>query len=374
MAKYESFYDKYSEYANFDFDGFFQSRTDADVLRAINSDSPSEKDMLTMLSPKALDHIEAMAQKSKRLTEMNFGKTVTLFTPLYLANYCESRCVYCGFNCTNRIQRSMLSAEEVEAEGKAIAEQGFEHIIILTGEAPKKTPITYIADCAKILKKYVSSICVEIYSAEVEDYKLLIENGVDSFTMFQETYNPELYKTLHLAGIKKDYRYRLDTPERAAAAGMNSVNVGALLGLDNWRKEAFFTALHAKYIQDKYPSTDVAVSLPRIRPHVGDEFIPNSTVRDCDLVQIMTASRIFIPRLGITISTRETPEFRNNIIGLGVTKMSAGAKTEVGGHSADAKTEPQFDVSDEREIDEVAAAIEARGYQPVYKDWFSARI
>lgn len=367
-----SFYDKYSEYKDFDFDGFFDSVTDSDVLRAIGKEHLSEKDMLTLLSPKALDHLEAMAQKSKRLTEQNFGKTVTLFTPLYLANYCESQCVYCGFNCMNRIKRSMLSFDEVEKEGQAIAEQGFEHIIILTGEAPIKTPIKYIAECAKILKKYVSSICVEIYSAEVEDYKLLMENGVDSFTMFQETYNPELYKTLHLSGLKKDYRYRLDTPERAAMAGMNCVNVGALLGLDNWRKEAFFTALHAKYIQDNYPATDVAVSLPRIRPHVGEEFVPNSTVRDCDLVQIMTASRIFIPRLGITISTRETPEFRNNIIGLGVTRISAGAKTEVGGHSAEAKTEPQFDVSDERGIEEVANAIIAKGYQPVYKDWFSA--
>ncbi|MCX7714904.1 MAG: 2-iminoacetate synthase ThiH [Clostridia bacterium] len=361
-----SFYNTYIKYTDFP----SQSMTDADVLRALAKDSLSENDLLALLSPQAMPHLEEMAQKAKRLTERHFGKTVTLFTPLYLANYCESGCAYCGFSHTNRIRRCMLTYDEVEAEGKAIADMGFSHIIILTGESPSKTPISYIANCAKILKKYVSSIAVEIYSAETEDYKTLIASGVDSFTMFQETYNPELYKKLHPAGIKKDYLYRLDTPERAAKAGMNTVNLGALLGLDDWRKDAFFTALHAKYIQDNYPAVDVAVSLPRIRPHKGSLFVPESVVSDSSLVQIMTALRIFMPRLGITISTRENPEFRNNIIGLGVTKMSAGAKTEVGGHASEEKTEPQFDVSDERGIDEVASAIRSRGYQPVYKDWF----
>ncbi|MCH5186544.1 MAG: 2-iminoacetate synthase ThiH [Oscillospiraceae bacterium] len=365
-----SFYDKYSEYKDFDFDGFFNSVTDSDVLRALGKERLTERDFLTLLSPAAGNRLEEIAQKAHKITIQNFGRTVTLFTPLYLSNICESQCVYCGFNRQNDIKRCKLNFDEVEAEGKAIADMGFSHIIILTGESPKATPAGYIAECARILKKYAASISVEVYSLEVEDYKLLIEAGVDGFTMFQETYNPELYEKLHLAGIKKDYRYRLDTPERAAQAGMNVVNVGALLGLDDWRKESFFTALHAKYIRDKYPAVDVAVSLPRIRPHVGDEFVPASIVTDADLVQIMTASRVFIPRLGITISTRENPEFRNNIIGLGVTKISAGAKTEVGGHSGEEKTEAQFDVSDERGIEEMADMIISRGYQPVYKDWF----
>lgn len=364
------FYEKYSEYKDFDFDGFFESVTDADVLRALGKSRLGELDLLTLLSPKAGEHLEEIAQKAHKLTIQNFGKTVTLFTPLYLSNICESQCVYCGFNRKNKIKRCKLGFDEVEKEGKAIADMGFSHIIILTGEAPKATPVEYIAECARILKKYVSSISAEVYSLDVDDYKMLIDAGVEGFTMFQETYNPELYKTLHLAGIKKDYHYRLDTPERAAMAGMNVVNVGALLGLDDWRRESFFTALHAKYIQDKYTATDVAVSLPRIRPHVGDEFIPDSVVTDADLVQIMTASRVFIPRMGITISTREAPDFRNNIIGLGVTKISAGAKTEVGGHSGEKKTESQFDVSDERNIEEMAEMILSRGYQPVYKDWF----
>jgi len=366
----DSFYEKYLQYKDFDYDGFFEKITDADVKRAIHKEHLGELDFLTLLSPKAQEHLEEMAQEAHKITIRNFGKTVTLFTPLYLANICESQCVYCGFNRTNHIKRCKLNFDEVEAEGKAIADMGFSHIIILTGEAPKATPISYIAECAKILKKYVASISAEVYSAEVEDYKTLRDAGVEGFTMFQETYNPELYKTLHLAGIKKDYMYRLNTPERAAKAGMNVVNVGALLGLDDWHKESFYTALHAKYIQDKYPGTDVAVSLPRIRPHVGGEFIPDCIVSDKDLVQIMTASRIFIPRLGITISTREDPKFRDNIIGLGVTKISAGSKTEVGGHSGEEKTEGQFDVSDAREIDEVADMITKRGYQPVYKDWY----
>jgi 2-iminoacetate synthase len=364
------FYQRIKEYEAFDFSEFCASRTVYDVRRAIEKDKLSERDLLTLLSPAAEECLEEMAQKSHRLTVQNFGKTVTLFTPLYLANYCESQCVYCGFNRTNHIKRSKLTMEEVKAEGKEIASRGFQHVIILTGEAPKATPISYIADCARILKQDIASISVEIYSAEVEDYRTLIEAGVDGFTMFQETYNPELYKTLHLAGIKKDYMYRLDTPERAAMAGMNSVNVGALLGLDQWRREAFFTALHAKYIQDNYPAVDVAASLPRIRPHVGDEFVPECTVSDKNLVQIMTAFRIFLPRLGITISTREEPEFRDHIIGLGVTKISADSKTEVGGHASEEKTEGQFDVSDERTIEEVASAIQLGGYQPVYKDWF----
>ena len=365
------FYEIYKQYKEFDYDGFFASLSDRAIHTALNKPKKSEIDLLALLSPKAgQDHLEAMAQKSNELTIRNFGKTILMFTPLYLANYCENACIYCGFNRTNHISRSRLTMEEVEREGAAIQAMGVRHIIILTGESRAVTPPSYIADCARILRKYVSSICIEVYSLTQEEYEMLYEAGVDSFTMFQETYNEDIYPILHPSGPKHDYRTRLDSPEKACIAQYRSVNIGALLGLDEWRREVFYTALHAKYLTDRYPGTDIAVSLPRIRPCAGEgTFHPKCEVDDRAIVQAMTALRLFLPRLGITASTREPPEFRDHLIGLGVTKMSAGSVTEVGGHAESPKTEGQFEISDPRSVPEMAEAIHRHGYQCVYKDW-----
>lgn len=367
-----SYYDVYRKYKNFPFEDYLRKVTAADVERSLQKSNKGPLDFLTMLAPAAQSpHVlEEMAQRSKRLTEHNFGRVITLFTPLYLANICDNACVYCGFNCHNSIKRSKLTMEEVEQEGQAIRAEGIRHIIILTGESRRATPPEYLADCTRILKKYVDSICIEVYSLTEEEYRMLFQAGVDGFTMFQETYNEDLYPQLHPTGPKHDYQTRLDSPELACKAGYNTVNLGALLGLDDWRKETFLTGMHALYLIKKYPGTDCAVSLPRIRPCVGGgNYRPACNVKDIDIVQAITAYRNFLPRLAITMSTRETPDFRNHLIGLGVTKLSAGSVTEVGGHAHAPKTDGQFEISDQRNVEEMSQAIRKCGYQPVYKDW-----
>ncbi|MDK2800805.1 MAG: 2-iminoacetate synthase [Clostridiales bacterium] len=363
-----SFYNEYLTYKDFNFDAFFEKVTDNQVRSIINKDKLNILDFLALLSPTAEKHLEEMAQKAHRLTVQHFGKTILLYTPIYVSNYCTNQCLYCGFNATNKIPRKQLIIDEVEAEAKAIAATGLKHILLLTGEAKKIASVDYIQTCVEVLKKYFTSIGIEIYALEQEEYARLIKAGVDLLTIYQETYNEELYDAIHIKGPKKDYRFRLDAPERACKASMRSVNIGALLGLDEWRREAFFTGLHANYLQNHYADTEISVSLPRMRSHEGD-FQPRCIVSDKNMVQMMLALRLFMPRAGITISTRETARFRDNIIRLGVTKMSAGSSTIVGGHTQQKKSTGQFDISDERNVQQMREAILQLGYQPVFKDW-----
>ncbi|WP_058485748.1 2-iminoacetate synthase ThiH [Defluviitalea phaphyphila] len=364
-----SFYDEYLKYKNFNFNKFFSSVTDNQIIKSINKSKLNIEDFLVLLSPKASNYLEEMAQKAHKLTIQHFGKTILLYTPLYLSNYCTNQCVYCGFNCSNKIKRKQLSLEEVEAEAKAITSTGLKHIIILTGDARKIATVEYIKECTRILKKYFPSIAIEVYAMEQEEYEILVKAGVDLLTIYQETYNEELYDKLHVKGPKKNYRYRLEAPERACRANIRAVNIGALLGLDKeWRRDAFFTGLHAFYLQNLYLDTEVSISLPRIRPHVGS-FKPGAIVNNRDMVQFMVAIRLFMPRIGITISTRENSKFRDNIIPLGVTKMSAGSITSVGGHSNKDNYTGQFETSDKRDVNQMKNAIYKRGYQPVFKDW-----
>lgn len=363
-----SFYDMLAEYRNFDFDSSFAAFKQQDVKTAINKEKLSALDLLALMSPAAEPYLEQMAQKAHLLTVQHFGRVIFLFTPLYLSNYCTNQCVYCSFNTRNKIDRKQLTLEQVEEEAKAIAGTGLKHLLILSGDAKKKASIAYLKECIKILKKYFSSLGIESYAMEQEEYAELVDAGIDLLTIFQETYNEKLYAELHLKGPKKDYRFRLDAPERACKANMRAVNIGALLGLDGeWRQDAFFTVLHADYLQNKYADTEVSVSLPRIRPHVGS-FQPGCLISDKNMVQIMLALRLFMPRAGITISTRENALFRNNIIKLGVTKMSAGASTAVGGYTNHDST-AQFAISDDRSVDEMRRAISELGYQPVMQDW-----
>ena len=362
------FYKRYLEYKDFDFDYFFSKITDDDIERIIAKDNLTELDFLTLLTKKAEKYLESMAQKAKALTLQHFGKTILLYTPMYIANYCINQCVYCGFNAANKITRKKLTPEEVENEAETIAETGLKHILVLTGESGKASPPSYIKECVEILKKYFTSISIEVYPLDKKEYAELIEAGVDGVTLYQEVYDEEVYDKMHIKGPKKNYRYRLDAPERTCMAHVRNINIGALLGLTGWRSEIFFTALHASYLQDKYPDTDVCISFPRIRSQTGN-FKPSSIVSDINLVQMITALRLFMPRAGLTISTRENPMLRNNLIGLGITKMSAGSSTEVGGHSMDNKSEGQFDISDERSVEEMKKMIYAKGYQPVFKDW-----
>ncbi len=363
-----SFYEQLRAYQNFDFDNFFSTVNPGQIPGIAGKERLTNRDFLALLSPAAESHLEALAQKAHEVTIRNFGKAILLFTPLYLSNYCTNQCQYCGFNTGNQLRRRQLTLAEVEAEAKVIAATGLRHILILSGDARHKASIQYLKDCVAILRKYFSSIGIEIYALSTEEYTELIAAGVDSFTMFQETYNETLYDQVHLRGPKKDFRFRLDAPERACRATMRSVNLGALLGLDDWRREAFLTGLHASYLQDKFPEVEISLSLPRLRPHLGG-FPPRCEVSDKNIVQFMLALRLFMPRSGITISSRENAHFRDNIIRLGVTKMSAGSSTVVGGHTGAQEDEGQFEISDHRSVTEMKEAIARLGYQPVFKDW-----
>lgn len=363
-----SFYNEYLKYENFNFDEYFQGITDNHILQLLQKDRLNELDYLALLSGKAYKYIEQLAEKSRQLTHQHFGKVILLYTPMYLANFCVNQCVYCGFNAGNKIVRRKLSLPEVEKEAEAISASGLKHILILTGESRVQSPVSYIKECVGVLKRYFTSISIEVYPLETEEYRELVHAGVDGLTLYQEVYNENIYRQVHLKGPKQNYNYRLDAPERACRVSMRNVNIGALLGLDDWRKEAFFTGLHANYLQSEYSDTEINLSLPRMRPHAG-QYQSACRVEDKDLVQIMLAMRLFMPRAGITISTRERAELRNHLVGLGVTKMSAGSSTEVGGHSRADKSEGQFDISDERSVEQIKEMLYKKGYQPVMKDW-----
>lgn len=362
------FYETIRKFQDFDFNNYFEKVTNNDIERVLSKDRINEEDFLKLLSPKAENYLEAMAQKARDITLRHFGKSIVLYTPIYIANYCENRCAYCGYNVENKIARKKLAFEEVEQEAKAIAATGLKHIIVLTGESSYYTPVSYIKDCIKILKKYFSSICIEIYPLEEKEYAELIEAGVDSLTVYQEVYNEKVYDKVHISGPKKDYKYRLETPDRACRAKIHSVGVGALLGLYEWRSEAFFSGLHGAHIQDIYPDVEINMSVPRIRPHAGS-FVDIFEVTDKNVVQVALAYKIFLQRAGINITTRESKDFRDNFILLGVTKMSAGVSTEVGGHSEGDKGDGQFDIADNRTVEEIKEVIIKKGYNPVFKDW-----
>ncbi|MBM9535815.1 2-iminoacetate synthase ThiH [Desulfobulbus alkaliphilus] len=364
-----SFYEIVQKYSPFDFEGFFDQVTDAAIKRSLAREKPGAMDFLTLVSPRAAGHLEAMAQKAHRLTVQYFGRTIQLFIPLYISNHCTNQCMYCGFNHNNPIQRRILSLEEIEEEAKAIARTGMQHVLFLTGEAQHITPIEYLVEAARCLKRYFASVAIEVYPLETEEYRLLQQAGVDGMTLFQETYNEDVYRRVHQAGKKKDYHWRLNGPERAARGGLRVVNIGPLLGLAEPRREIFFTGLHARYLENSFLDTEVAISLPRFN-HAEGNFQPDYLVDDKTFVQFMTALRLFLPRAGLTISTRESATFRDRILPLGATRYSAGSSVGVGGY---AESRPdlahQFEITDERNVEEVARAIMTHGYQPVYKDW-----
>ncbi|MFZ5572282.1 MAG: 2-iminoacetate synthase ThiH [Thermodesulfobacteriota bacterium] len=325
-------------------------------------------DFRFLLSPAAVPFLEDMARAAHRLTVQYFGRTILLYTPLYLSNHCINQCRYCGFNAGNAIPRMQLTLDEVEREAAAIAATGLKHILILTGDARHMAGLSYLKNCLEILRRYFTSIGIEIYALETEEYRELIDAGVDSLTIYQETYNRNLYEDLHPKGPKRDYRFRLEAPERACRAGIRSVNIAALLGLDDWRRDAYLTGLHADYLQRRFPEVEIGLSLPRIRSHAG-EYQPRHPVSDENLVQIMLAWRIFLPRAGMALSTRESAYLRDRLIRLGVTRMSAGSSTKVGGRTQERDSVGQFEIADHRSVADMRDQIQRLGYQPVFKDW-----
>lgn len=344
--------------------------TASDVLRAIESDSCSPEDFKALLSPAAEPFLEQIARKARQETRKHFGNSTYFFTPIYISNYCENYCIYCGFNCHNKIKRAKLSMEEIHDEMKAIADTGLEEILILTGESRKASDVKYIGEACKIAREYFKNIGIEVYPMNSDEYRYLHECGADYVTVFQETYNSDKYETLHLAGHKRIFPYRFNAQERALMGGMRGVAFAALLGLDDFRKDALGTGMHAYLIQRKYPWAEISISCPRLRPIKNNASINPKDVHEKQLLQIMCAYRIFLPFAGMTISTRERAEFRDNVVGLAATKISAGVSTGIGSHSeSEDKGDAQFEIADTRGLDEIYESLKKRGIQPVMNDY-----
>ncbi len=343
--------------------------TAADVRQALDADHRTPEDFAALLSPAAAPFLEEMAQKAQLETRKHFGNSVYLFTPLYISNYCENYCVYCGFNCHNKIRRAKLDTDGIRREMEAIAKTGLEEILILTGESRKMSDVDYIADACRIARDYFKMVGVEVYPMNSDEYRKLRDAGADYVTVFQETYNPEKYGKLHLGGHKRVFPYRVNAQERALMGGMRGVAFAALLGLDDFRKDAFATGMHAWLIQRKYPHAEISFSCPRLRPIINNDKINPKDVHEPQLLQVMTAYRLFMPFAGMTISTRECARFRDHVIGLAATKISAGVSTGIGSHAGEEEGDDQFEISDTRNVEQVLEGIRSQGLQPVMNDY-----
>ncbi len=345
-----------------------ESRTRQDVERALRQAGFSPERLAAFLSPAAPEFLETMAQQSAVLTRRRFGKAMQFYAPLYVSSHCINSCVYCGFNRHNDIPRCALPIEDAVKEARVLAEQGFQHLLLVSGEDPKGAPVDYFEQLVSRLHGMFSSISIEIYPLSTEDYARLVKAGVDSLTLYQETYLPDPYKQFHPAGPKRDFAARLDAIERGAKGGITFLGIGALLGLCDWRLEAFYVGLHARYLQQTYWRQHVSVSFPRMREAAGG-FQPLFPVSDAAFVQILCALRLLLPDAGMVLSTRESAELRDHMIPLGITRVSAGSVTTPGGYAEATQAEEQFEVQDQRSLPEVMAAVAAMGFDPVRKDW-----
>ncbi len=347
------------------------SKTIGDVEKALAKSKINLEDFTALISPAALPFLEEMAVKSQALTKQRFGKTIQMFAPMYLSNECNNICTYCGYSFDNKIKRKTLSDEEILKEVAVIKQSGFDHILLVTGEANATVHLSYFLNAIKLIKPFFSNISVEVQPLEQDEYAQLHKAGVYSILVYQETYHQEAYKIFHPKGKKSNFLYRLETPERVGASGIHKIGLGALLGLNDWRTDSFFCALHLDYLQKKFWRTKYSISFPRIRPAEGVK-LSNEHISDKELLQLICAYRIFNPDVELSISTRETPDFRNNIIKLGATSMSAGSKTNPGGYAVDAESLEQFEIDDKRSAKEFIKVISNQGYEPVFKDWDNA--
>ncbi len=351
--------------------------TEKDVMTALEHETCSVEDFKALLSPAAEPFLEQMAQKASIETSKHFGNTVYMFTPLYIANYCENYCVYCGFNCYNHIQRMKLTMEQIEHEMKIIADSGMEEILILTGESRAESDVTYIGEACKLAKKYFRMVGLEIYPVNTDEYRYLHACGVDYVTVFQETYDADKYETLHLLGHKRVWPYRFDAQERALMGGMRGVAFSALLGLADFRKDALASALHVYYLQRKYPHAEMSLSCPRLRPIINNDKINPLDVGEKQLCQVLCAYRIFMPFVGITVSSRENENFRNGIVKIAATKVSAGVSTGIGDHESKytgkeaegTEGDEQFEINDDRTFQKMYDDMTKEGLQPVLNDY-----
>ena len=350
--------------------------TAADAARAVSKERTGIEELKILLSPAAEPFLEKMAERARLETRKHFGNTVYLFTPLYIANYCENYCVYCGFNCYNHIRRMKLDMEQIEHEMKVIADSGMEEILILTGESSSMSDVKYIGEACKLARKYFRMVGIEIYPVNVEDYRYLHECGADYVTVFQETYDSDKYETLHLAGHKRVYPYRFDAQERALMGGMRGIACSALLGLSDFRRDALASALHVYFLQRKYPHAEVSLSCPRLRPIINNDRISPQDVGERQLCQILCAYRMFLPFAGITVSSRESKSFRDGIVRIAATKVSAGVSTGIGDHESKytgkesgAEGDEQFEINDSRSFRQMYEDMSDEGLQPVLNDY-----
>ncbi|QDW74178.1 2-iminoacetate synthase ThiH [Lachnospiraceae bacterium KGMB03038] len=344
---------------------------ESDIRRALAKDHRSLEDLKALLSPAALPLLEEIAQAAQGETRRHFGNSVNMFTPVYLANYCENYCIYCGFNCHNKIRRAQLNEEEIEREFEAIAKTGLQEVLLLTGESRKKSTVEYIGRACQIARKYFRVIGLEVYPMNSDEYAYLHACGADYVTVFQETYNSDKYETLHLAGHKRIFPYRFNAQERALKGGMRGVGFAALLGLDDFRRDAFATAVHAYLLQKKYPHGEIAFSCPRLRPIINNDKINPMDVHEAQLLQVVCAYRLFMPFASITISSRECERVRDNLVKIAATKISAGVSTGIGEHGEEVadKGDEQFEIADGRTVEQVYQALEAQHLQPVMAEY-----
>lgn len=339
-----------------------------DVERVLSKDKIDLEDFKVLISPAAKPFLEEMAKRSYAITKKRFGNTIQMYIPMYLSNECQNICTYCGFSLTNLIPRKTLSDQEILDEVAYIKKQGYDHILLVTGEANKTVGVEYLKNAIKLIREHFSNISIEVQPLNQDEYEVLIEEGLYAVLLYQETYHEAAYKMHHPKGKKSNFNYRLDTPDRLGKAGIHKIGLGALFGLEDWRVDSFYTALHLKYLQKTYWKTKYSISFPRLRPHEGD-VQPKVEMTDSDLVQLICAYRLLDEDVELSISTRESEKFRDNIINLGITSMSAASKTNPGGYSVDEQSLEQFEISDERSTEEIKKMIQTQGYEVVWKDW-----
>jgi 2-iminoacetate synthase len=363
-----SFLEKFNSYAGQGIAERIHACGSAEIECALAAEHLSIANFMALLSPAAADYLEPLAQRAHRLTQQRFGKTIQLYAPLYLSNECCNSCLYCGFKANNQMERRTLRLDEVEAEARILHQRGFRHVQLLTGEAPGKVDNAYLAAAVQRLRPLFSSISIEVYPMDREGYAQMVAAGVDNLTVYQETYDRDLYAELHPFGPKRDFDWRLGTAERGGAAGLRSIGIGALLGLSDWRQEGFYAGLHARYLARHFWRSRINISFPRLRPADGG-FKPLAPVSDAALVQLICVMRLLMPDSALVLSTRESASLRDHLLPLGITQISAGSCTAPGGYGQQEESSRQFAIDDDRSAEQICAMLRAKGYDPVFKDW-----
>lgn len=348
-------------------------KTSADVENALGAQNRSLEDFKALISPAALPYLEDMAQISQRLTLDRFGRTIQMYIPLYLSNECNNICTYCGFSYDNKVRRRTLTPMEIMQEVAVIKGMGYDHVLLVTGEANQSVHTDYFKKVLDLISPHFSHISMEVQPLDVADYETLIPHGLNTVLVYQETYHQDDYRKHHPKGKKSNFLYRLETPDRLGQAGIHKMGLGVLIGLEDWRTDSFFTALHLSYLEKQYWQSKFSISFPRLRPFSGG-LEPKVAMNDKELVQLICAYRLFNSEVELSISTRETVAFRNQVIKLGITAISAGSKTNPGGYHVEPQSLEQFEISDERSAQEIAAMIRKQGYEPIWKDWDMALI